>query len=112
MRRSIACVIMSVLVAVSGVDGQENDLRKLALPNELVTITFKRAAIRDALSLLGTTTGIEIKVGEDIKLPLITGVFESVSFEKVFTEILKSADLRYEVLDKKTISIKRNTSGR
>ena len=67
---------------------------------------FKNAAVPDMLKLLGMSVGVDIRyqvAGEPMKIPNVD--FKNASVADVFAFLVRTANLKYTVMDDKTIVV-------
>jgi hypothetical protein len=96
---------VAALTLSAGVFAQ-SDLPKQMQDTKPPHTQFKDATVPDMLKLLGMTVGVDIRyqvAGEPLKISNVD--FRNASVANVFAFIVRTANLKYTVIDDKTVTV-------
>jgi hypothetical protein len=102
--RSMFLTVVAALTLSAGVLAQ-SDLPK-RMQDTRDNFQFKDAAVPDMLKLLGMSADVDVRyqvTGEPMKMGNVG--FKNTSVAEVFAFLVRAADLKYTVIDDKTIVV-------
>jgi hypothetical protein len=103
--RSLFLTVAAALTLSAGVVAQ-SDLPKVMQDTKPPHTQFKDTTLPDILKTMGMVVNVEIRyqvAGEPVKVPNVD--FVSTSLADVFAFLVRSAGLKYTVIDDKTIVV-------
>ena len=103
--RSLFLTVAAVLTLSTGVFAQ-SDLPKVMQATKPPHAQFKDTTLTDMLKIMGMVVNVEIRyqvAGEPVKIPNVD--FVNTSLAEVFAFLVRSAGLKYTVIDDKTIVV-------
>ena len=109
--RSMVLIVAAALVLPIGVFAQsvQTTLPKCMQDAAPVNVDFRDVPVAKVLTFLGASCGIEIRVegieGTDAARPVPSVRFQQAKVADVFLFLVRSAGLKYSVLDDKTIVV-------
>ena len=102
--RSLFLAVTSALVLSSGVFAQSDLPKRMQDTRE--NFQFADATVPDMLKFVGTSADVEVRyqvTGEPMKMSNVR--FRNAAVADVFVFLVRAADLKYSVIDDKTIVV-------
>jgi hypothetical protein len=102
--RSMFLAVAAALTLSAGVLAQSDLPKRMQDTRDI--LQFKDAAVPDMLKLLGGSVDVDVRyqvTGEPMKMPDVH--FKDASVADIFVFLVRAADLKYTVIDDKTIVV-------